>query len=46
MLTQVLDLISDGKLPVPDDVTCRESVGEFEISNAFEKFYRTLKELL
>lgn len=45
MLTEILDLISDGKLPIPDAKTCRESVTEFELNHAFEKMCGDIKAL-
>ena len=45
MLTEILNLISDGKLPIPDAKVCRESVLKFEMNHTFEKLYGDIKDL-
>lgn len=45
MLTEILDMVSDGALPVPDATTCRDSVLRFEQTNTFESLNRALMDV-
>lgn len=42
MLCQVLDLISQGSLPIPKSTICVDSVKEFELQTTLEKLYEEL----
>lgn len=42
MLARVLNMVSDGTLPIPDARTCRESVKDYDQKHAFEVMYGAL----
>ncbi len=46
MLTQILDYVSDGSLPVPKAEICRASVLNYEIEHAFEKWHEAILEAI
>jgi UDP-D-galactose:(glucosyl)LPS alpha-1,6-D-galactosyltransferase len=45
MLTEILDLIAEEKLPIPSAKACRESVLDFEMNHTFEKMVQDIKTL-
>ncbi|MCR4798303.1 MAG: glycosyltransferase [Lachnospiraceae bacterium] len=45
MLSQILDMIAEEKLPIPDPTVCRASVDAYELRHAMEHIYNELLKL-